>query len=213
MDKKYWDKFYKNNGKMDDIIQCSTFAHFCLEKFFNQGVKNIVELGSGNGRDAIYFARHALNTIAIDQSIIAIAIEKEELDDSVSKYLHPRALNFVSEDYFHYDSIDIFYSRFTIHAITKKDEEELLPKIYKALNKGGLFCVEARTTKDPLYGVGEYCGDNTYITDHKRRFINSEKFISTVLSLGFKLLYFTEEDDLSVCKNDNPVLMRIVLEK
>ena len=48
------DKFYKNNGKMDDIIQCSTFAHFCLEKFFNQGVKNIVELGSGNGRDAIY---------------------------------------------------------------------------------------------------------------------------------------------------------------
>ena len=213
MDKKYWDEFYKSNEKMKDIMQCSTFAHFCLEKFFNQGVENIVELGSGNGRDAIYFARHALHTFAIDQSMATIDIEKQEINNSIARYLHPKALNFISEEYSHYDSIDIFYSRFTMHAITKKDEDELLPKIYKALNKGGLFCVEARTTKDSLCGVGEYCGDNTYITDHKRRFINSEEFISTVLSLGFKLLYFTEEDDLSVYKNDNPVLMRIILEK
>ena len=135
MDKKYWEKFYETNGRMDDIIHCSTFAQFCLEKFFSQGVQNIVELGSGNGRDAIYFAQHALNTIAIDQSIIAIEIEKEGLDDSVIRYLHPKALNFISEDYSHYGSIDVFYSRFTIHAITKNDEEELLPKIYKALKK------------------------------------------------------------------------------
>ena len=213
MDKIYWDKFYKSNEKMKDIIQCSTFAHFCLEKFFNEEMENIIELGSGNGRDAIYFAQHALNTVALDQSSAAIDIKKQELDNSISRYLHPKSSNFVSEDYSHFDSIDIFYSRFTIHAITKKDEDELLPKIYKALNKGGLFCVEVRTTKDALCGVGENCGDNTYITDHKRRFINSQEFISTVLSLGFKLLYFTEEDDLSVFKNDNPVLMRIILQK
>ena len=189
MDKIYWDKFYKSNEKMKDIIQCSTFAHFCLEKFFNEEMENIIELGSGNGRDAIYFAQHALNTVALDQSCDAIDIKKKELDNSISRYLHPKSSNFVSEDYSHFDSIDIFYSRFTIHAITKKDEDELLPKIYKALNKGGLFCVEVRTTKDALCGVGENCGDNTYITDHKRRFINSQEFISTVLSLGFKLLY------------------------
>jgi len=213
MDKKYWDEFYKKNGRKGDISQCSTFARFCLEKFFNQKLKNIIELGSGNGRDSIYFAQHKLNTIAIDQSVEAIHIEIENLDNNISRYLHPKASDFIFENYSNYDSIDVFYSRFTIHAITKKDEDELLPKIYKALNKGGLLCVEVRTTKDPLCGVGEYCGDNTYITDHKRRFINSEEFISTVLSLGFKLLYFTEEDDLSVYKNDNPVLMRIILEK
>jgi hypothetical protein len=40
-----------------------------------------------------------------------------------------------------------------------------------------------------------------------------EKFLNTVLSLGFKLLYFNEQDNLSIYKDDNPVLMRIILEK
>jgi hypothetical protein len=119
----------------------------------------------------------------------------------------------VQEDYSKYNSIDAFYSRFTIHSITKNDEQALLPSIYNTLSVGGLFCIEVRTTKDPLCGVGESCGDNTYITDHKRRFIDSQVFLNEVLSLGFELLYFTEEDNLSIYKNDNPVLMRLILQK
>ena len=34
-----------------------------------------------------------------------------------------------------------------------------------------------------------------------------------VLDLGFKELYFIEENNLSIYKNDNPVLMRIILQK
>ena len=88
-----------------------------------------------------------------------------------------------------------------------------MPKIYNSLAKGGLFCVEVRTTKDPLFGVGKDCGENTYLTDHRRRFIESKIFLNQVLSLGFNLLFFTEEDNLSVRKDDNPVLLRIILSK
>ena len=28
MDKKYWDKFYKDHSNRDDISKCSTFASF-----------------------------------------------------------------------------------------------------------------------------------------------------------------------------------------
>jgi len=213
MDKKYWDNYYLQHGKDKSINVCSTFAKFCLDNFFNQEELNIVELGSGNGRDAIYFAHHKLNIIAIDQSIKAIDIEKESLSDEVAEYLHPKALDFIIEDYSKYKSIDAFYSRFTIHAITKSDEELLLPNVYNALNNNGLFCIEVRTTKDPLFGVGEDCGNNTFITDHKRRFIDSQEFLNQALVLGFKLLYFIEKDDLSVYKNDNPVLMRLILQK
>ena len=73
------------------------------------------------------------------------------------------------------EKIDIFYSRFTIHSITKEDEIILLPKVFRKLDSGGLFCIEVRTTKDPLYGVGERCGVNTFARDgHKRRFIGLE---------------------------------------
>ena len=213
MDRKYWDSYYQQHGKDKGINVCSTFAKFCLDKFFKKEELNIVELGSGNGRDAIYFAHHKLNIIAIDQSTTAIDLEKENLKDEITQYLHPKALDFVNEDYSKYGLIDVFYSRFTIHAITKNDEELLLPNVYRALNIGGLFCIEVRTTKDPLFGVGEDCGDNTFITDHKRRFIDSHVFLNQALTLGFELLYFTEENDLSIYKNDNPVLMRLILQK
>lgn len=75
-------------------------------------------------------------------------------------------LLFLQEDFIKYDFgflnlIDVFYSRFTIHAISKHDEEVLLPKIYNSLEVGGIFCIEVRTTKDSLCGVGTQCGDYT----------------------------------------------------
>lgn len=212
MDKAYWDKYYQQHGKDKSISNCSTFADFCLKNFFSVE-SNIVELGSGNGRDAIYFAQHKNNVIAIDQSTVAIDMEKEGLSSEVGKLLNPVARDFVKEDYSTYGDIDIFYSRFTIHSITKEDEEVLLPKLYTSLKSGGLLCIEVRTVKDPLYGVGEYCDIDTYSTDHRRRFINSNNFLKSVLKLGFELVYFTEKNNLSVYKDDNPVLMRIILRK
>ncbi len=213
MDDKYWENFYKANGKDSKISNCSTFATFCMDKYFKNKEMHIVELGCGNGRDSVYFAQNHLDTTAIDQSITAINITKKLFKKSMLHFLNTSKADFVEIDYGKYGKIDVFYSRFTLHAITKNDESILLPKIYKALQPKGLFCVEVRTIKDPLFGVGVSCGDNTYLTDHKRRFIDSNEFLKQVLTLGFKLLYFVEEDNLSIHKNDNPVLMRIILEK
>ena len=201
MDKIYWNNYYKQHGKDKGISRHSSFSQFCLDNFFTEKGMNIIELGSGNGRDAIFLAHHEHNVIAIDQSTTAIDIEKQSLDLKVTQYLHPKALDFIQEDYSQYEKIDVFYSRFTIHSITKGDEELLLPNIYNALNSNGLFCIEVRTTQDPLCGVGEACGDNTFITDnHKRRFIDSKVFREQVKSLGFKELYFVEENNLSIYK-------------
>jgi len=213
MDKNYWEKYYLEHGQDNGIKQHSSFAEFCLERFFYAKEKSIVELGSGNGRDAIYFAHHGHKVVAIDQSTSAIDIERENIHNEVNSNLTPVAEDFVKYDFDLNGSIDVFYSRFTLHAINKKDEDIILPRVYNNLTKGGLFCIEVRTTKDPLCGVGEDCGDNAYRTDHYRRFIDSQEFLKRILSFGFNLLFFTEEDNLSVYKNDNPVLMRIILEK
>ena len=214
MDKKYWDNYYKKHGKDESFNKPSTFAKFCLYKYFNKKELKIIELGSGNGRDAVYFARHKLNVVAIDQSTSGVDIEKNNLIDEDNKYLHLQANDFVSEDYSKYGSIYAFYSRFTLHSITKIDEDVLLPNIYNNLNLGGLFCIEVRTTRDPLFGEGKLSEENTFINNnHKRRFIDTDKFRKQVADLGFKELYFIEKNNLSIYKNDNPVLMRLILEK
>ena len=214
MDKKYWDDYYQQYGKDKSISGCSSFAAFCVDNFFTEKSLNIIELGSGNGRDAIFLARHNYNVVAIDQSTTAINIERQRMDAKAKQYLHPEELDFVQEDYSRYEKIDAFYSRFSMHSISKQDEVILLPNVYRALSSGGLFCIEVRTINDSLCGVGEDCGNNTFITDnHKRRFIDSKVFREHVSDLGFKELYFIEENNLSIYKDDNPVLMRIILQK
>ena len=213
MDKKYWENYYRQHGKDDEIISHSSFANFCLINFFQDKKNNIVEIGSGNGRDAIYFAHNQHKVIAIDQSIDALDVGRLNISSDVNKNIISISDDFTKMNFIFDLPINVFYSRFTLHAISKEDEEVLLPKIYESLEINGLFCIEARTTNDPLFGVGEDCGDNTFLTDHRRRFIESNIFLKKVLSFGFRLLFFTEENNLSIYGNDNPVLMRIVLQK
>jgi len=213
MDKGYWDSYYLNHGSDDGIKLQSSFADFCSQNFFGEDRKTIVELGSGNGRDAIFFAHYNHEVVAIDQSITAIEHETKQIHGDIKGNLTAIAADFVNYDFESHKPIDVFYSRFSLHAITKPDEKILLLKAYRSLNKGGMFCVEVRTIKDPLCGEGESCGDNAYRTDHYRRFIDASEFVSQVLLLGFELVYFTEENNLSIYKNDNPVLMRVILRK
>lgn len=213
MEKDYWDTFYKQYGYEDKIQKHSTFAEFCQLEIFKSKQLNIVELGSGNGRDSIFFVKNNHNIVAIDQSIIAIDIEHDRLSPNYKEKILLKNADFILEDYSTYFDIDIFYSRFTLHSITEEDENILLDKVYKSLKKGGIFCIEARTIKDPLYGKGKKLEKHAFFTDHYRRFIDTDIFIKKVLNIGFNVKYFIEKDNLSIHKNDNPVLMRIILEK
>lgn len=213
MDKNYWDEFYKHYGYESSIQKHSSFVEFCQQEFFNNKKFNIVELGSGNGRDSIFLVKNNHNVIAIDQSDVAIDIEKEMLLSIHKENIVLKNTDFILEDYLSYSVIDIFYSRFTMHSISENNEDIILRKVYDSLKKGGMFCIEARTINDPMYGKGKALGGHAFYTDHYRRFLDSDTFIKKVLDLGFKLIYFIEKDNLSIYKNDNPVLMRVILEK
>ena len=47
--KDYWDKFYLDFQETQE----SDFARFCAEKISDLGDSIIIELGCGNGRDAL----------------------------------------------------------------------------------------------------------------------------------------------------------------
>jgi len=206
MDKQYWDKFYEKEALNRDITKASTFAVFCQVNFLTTP-KTIIELGCGNGRDALYFADKGHSVLAIDQCI----------DQRVNYERSHDNLRYLECDFVNHDldqPSDVLYSRFTIHSITQQDQDILLPNAYKKLPDQGLFCIEVRTTKDPKCGLGECIAENTYVYDgHTRRFIDSQDFLKTALSVGFKLRYFIERSGLSIYNNDDPVLMRIILKK
>lgn len=84
-DLKYWNNFY---GNKDPKSLSSNFAKFIKKNFVNKNT-NILEIGTGNGRDAFYFEKYTNNIIAIDQS--KIIINKNRLK---SKRLMIKKLNF-----------------------------------------------------------------------------------------------------------------------
>ena len=106
---------------------------------------------------------------------------------------------------------DCIYSRFTLHAITDEQENEMLDNVINGLCKGGVFCIEARTIKDDIYGLGEEVGHNAYIyNNHYRRFIDVDEFKKKLINKGFEIVFLEEERGFSKTDDSDPVLMRCI---
>ena len=204
-DREYWNKYYK--GLKGGLAKPSDFAVEVEKKL--KPSSHIMELGCGNGRDSIYFLSKGHNVTAIDGSDVAINMLTDITSDD------EKAL-FVCDDFVKCHALyqmqyDCIYSRFTLHAITEDQENELLSNAKEALNSGGILCIEARTINDDIYGEGIEVGHNAYeYNDHFRRFIDVDEFKGKLCSMGFVVDYIEESQGFSKTDNSNPVLMRVV---
>lgn len=101
---------------------------------------SIVELGCGNGRDALFFANKGMNVLAIDQC-------EEEIKFLSNKYKNLKNIAFRADDFTNLkDSnppFDIVYSRFTLHSVSKEQETKTLMWAYGNLCPEGYLCIEA----------------------------------------------------------------------
>jgi len=94
------------------------------------------------------------------------------------------------------------YCRFVLHAIPENLEDYVLINSNHILQNEGLFFIEVRSDKglrpDKL---------------HYRRLINKEILKSKLTNLNFEILFEQEADNLSIYKDENPLLIRIIAKK
>lgn len=206
-DVAYWDNYYKK--QMAEIENPSDFARTVLD-YIKPG-KKLIDLGCGNGRDSVFFARNGIDVTGIDLSGEAISqLNQMGID-------HARFVcdDFVTSKALYQIQYDYFYSRWTMHAISGRQEEELLQNVFKSLRTGGLFFVEARSIRDELYGRGEKAGEkNAFIyNEHYRRFMDKERFVERLTQMGFDIISVAEDQGFSKTQFSNPVLVRIIASK
>jgi tellurite methyltransferase len=210
MEIEYWEDYYK---RWDSPLSPSSFAHFCLERYIRED-STVLELGCGNGRDALFCCDYSKVFYAVDQSSAAIAQIQLQIDQrGLGQKLRLLQADFTVLDFSHLAPIDLFYSRFTLHSVTQSQQDRLLRNILDVISPEARLVIEARTIKDRLYGKGKKVGDHEYFTDHYRRFIDCGAFVTDATLMGFEIDSLVEADNLSVVPNDNPVLMRIALKK
>lgn len=201
----YWNQYYKNRICSEEP---SPFAQY-VSTLVEPG-RQMVELGCGNGRDAVFFAAHGLQLTALDMSREAIAQLKSR-NIANAEFL---CGDFVNSDVHQAESYDYAYSRFTIHSINRNQEHVLLNNLFRGLRSGGKLFIEVRGVKDPLFGKGRKVEHNAYFYDnHYRRFIVLDELVNSLEQRGFRVEYAQERTGFAPYGNDDPPVIRIVAVK
>ena len=201
----YWNQYYKNRVCPEEP---SPFARY-VATLVEPG-RDMVELGCGNGRDAVFFAAQGLQITALDMSQEAIfQLQSRGLPNA--QFL---CGDFVNSNIHQPDSYDYAYSRFTVHSINRNQEQVLLGNVFRGLRPGGKLFIEVRGINDPLFGKGKQVERNAFFYDnHYRRFIVPDELVESLERHGFRVEYAQERTGFAPYGNDDPPVIRIVAAK
>ena len=198
--KNFWDDYYRNKKF---VFSNSDFSK--LVKPYLKENSSIIDIGCGDGRDSIYFAKNKLFTEGIDISKKAIEINKQ-YENKFLKFTVLDLKNINSFNKFY----DFAYCRFLFHAINEEIENDLL--IWMSNNIKSSIFIETRILDKDILNIK---------LDHYRRLFHEEDFINKLKSFGFKIIYskssknfsrYKKEYNVSDLKQD-PLLLRVVISK
>ncbi len=162
---RHWGMMYAEHADMFGR-EPSYPARRAAEMFAISGAKRILELGSGQGRDTLFFLRHGFQTYALDYSEEGLdAIQKKAdltgLSASLTTIRHDVRQRLPFEDNF----FDGCYSHMLYcMAVSTPELEFLSEEVRRVLKPGGLNIYTVRHTADPHYGTGIDRGDDMWET-------------------------------------------------
>lgn len=215
---QFWSAYYASQESKGYVpTKPSSFAEFAWTWLDQENVsgRQLVDLGCGTGRDSRYFAARGFSVVGVDQadSVITELKEKERIRDEryqLGDFAHLGGVAIC-------EGVDVLYSRFSVHSISRKDASDLYQWAgQKGLKSGGLFFIEARSIHDPLYQEGDRVDpldSDVSVSGHYRRFIRLSDLTDQLRQAGFELLYQAEGCGWSVVGKDDPVLVRVVAKK
>ena len=134
------------------------------EVFKKEGKRKILELGAGQGRDAIFFAGSGFQVYALDYSESAVDMirqkaEKLGLSHAITAVCHDIRQPLPFED----ATFDACYCHMLYFmALCKNDLESLFKEVKRVLKPNGLNIYTVRHTGDAHYGKGIHRGEDMY---------------------------------------------------
>jgi len=185
---QYWEKNFLSKPEMFGL-KPSKAAINTLKIFKEEKIKKIVELGSGLGRDTIFFAKNLISVEALDYSPTAIkTINKKILENKLSSLISTKIFDIRKKLPFEDNSVEACFSHMLYcMALSNSDLDNLNNEILRILKPGGINIYTVRHVKDGDYKNGIHVGENLYENDgFIVHFFSKEKIKD--LSKGFDIL-------------------------
>jgi len=164
--------------------------------FRAQGVVTVLELGAGQGRDALFFARRGFRVQAADFAADALAaIEAKAAAAGLAASL--TALRHDARDPLPVDAatVDACYAHMLLcMALTTAEIARLVGEVRRVLRPRGLFVYTVRTTADAHYRAGLAHGDEMY--EHGGFIVHFfSRAVVDHLAIGWALLDVTDVEE------------------
>ena len=160
---QHWEKMLTANAEMFGM-EPSFPARKAAELFKQEGARAILELGSGQGRDTLFFVREGFQVHALDYSHEGVEIIRGKADalglsQAVNALQHDVRQPLPSDD----RSFDACYSHMLYcMALTTNELESISKEIWRVLKPGGLNIYTVRTATDKHYGAGTHRGEDMW---------------------------------------------------
>lgn len=161
--REHWQQTYGTHPGMYGDRPSDPAVH-AAEVFRAAGANDVLELGAGHGRDALFFARSGFSALATDFSPVGLdqlraRAAAEGLAEKVTTAMHdvrePLPLADASMD-------AVFAHMLLCMALSTKEIHALVAEVRRVLRPGGTFVYTVRHTGDAHYGAGTGHGDHIW---------------------------------------------------
>lgn len=207
MNVKYWEEFYRSDRSAAVPQDPSAFARWVGEREADGSW--VVDIGSGTGRDALWFARSGHRVLGLDYARAAVeraegAAQAEGLTASFEflDLYDLRQVLAMGARIAHEDGPHVLYGRFLLHAIEDVGRHHLWRLADMALRSGGRLYLEFRT--------GEDAGELHEFGEHFRRYLRPDRVVEELESRGASVEHREEGHGLAVYKHEDPHVCRLV---
>jgi cyclopropane fatty-acyl-phospholipid synthase-like methyltransferase len=157
---EYWNDLYKNiNYFGTGPTKLAIFASEILEK---NTCSNMLEIGCGQGRDAIHFSQLGYNVHAFDISKNAVHFVNEIKKSSNLSNLEINVHNVEEPFLFESEFFDFVYSNLALQFFNLESLKKIFSNISHVTKKNSLFLMSTKKKGDKYYNFGKQISENAF---------------------------------------------------
>ncbi|MFI1337763.1 class I SAM-dependent methyltransferase [Streptomyces sp. NPDC020845] len=159
----HWEHTYAAHPGMYGQEPSAPAVH-AATVFHAAGAGDVLELGAGHGRDALYFAREGFAVRATDFSATGLEqLSAAARAQGVAERVTTSVLDVRASLPLPDASVDAVFAHMLLcMALSTEEIHALVGEVRRVLRAGGVFVYTVRHTGDAHYGAGVVHGDDTF---------------------------------------------------